>query len=54
MSEEKNEYIVTLWKHDDLNDLYDNMESPSGDTVIPKRTVECTNKRNISRINWSC
>tara|TARA_B100000287_G_scaffold26612_1_gene25507 strand:- start:1633 stop:3849 length:2217 start_codon:yes stop_codon:yes gene_type:complete len=49
MSEEKKEYIVTLWKHDDLNDLYDNMESPSGDTVIPKRTVECTNKRNISR-----
>lgn len=47
--EEKKEYIVTLWKHEDLNDFYETMESSSGDTVIPKRTVECIHKRPISR-----
>jgi len=43
------EYVVTLKDYDDLNDFYDDMETPGGDLYIPNRSVECANRRMISR-----
>lgn len=43
------EYIVTLKNIDDANDFYTDIESPGGSLYIPKRQVECTNRRPISR-----
>jgi hypothetical protein len=49
MSEELIEYIVTLKNKDDLDDFYDDMETPGGNLYIPSRTVEVANRRKISR-----
>ena len=48
---QRKEYIVTLWDHDDLNDIYDEMESagkapPNTDI---SRAVECRMRRPNSR-----
>lgn len=43
------EYIVTLWRHEDLADFYDDMETPGGSLYIPDREVECPHRRTISR-----
>jgi hypothetical protein len=43
------EYIVTLKNHNELDDFYDDMETPGGDLHIPNRSVECANRRMISR-----
>jgi hypothetical protein len=43
------EYIVTLKNKDDLDAFYEDMETPGGDLYIPNRTVECANRREISR-----
>lgn len=48
MSELK-EYIVTLKNRDDLDNFYDDMETPGGSLYIPNRVVECVNRRDISR-----
>lgn len=43
------EYVVTLKKYDDLEDFYNDMETPGGSITIPGRSVECALRRNISR-----
>lgn len=48
MSELK-EYIVTLKNKDDLDEFYDDMETPGGNLYIPDRSVDVIQKRSISR-----
>jgi len=48
MSELK-EYIVTLNDRKDLDNFYDDMETPGGALYIPDRAVELVNRRPISR-----
>ena len=43
------EYIVTCKSHEDLDNLYDDMETPGGNLYIPDREVELVNRRPISR-----
>lgn len=43
------EYVVTLHSYEDLDDFYNDMESPGGNLYIPNRAVQITNKRPISR-----
>lgn len=43
------EYIVTCKTREDLESLYDDLETPGGSLHIPDRAVECLNKRPISR-----
>lgn len=49
MSERLVEYIVTLKNKNDLDDFYNDMETPGGNLYIPERTVEVANRRQISR-----
>ena len=44
-----NEYIVTCRSYEDLEDLYDDMETPGGSLYIPDREVELVHRRTISR-----
>lgn len=48
MSEQK-EYVVTLKNKDDLDEFYDDMETPGGNLYIPDRMVEVANRRVVSR-----
>lgn len=43
------EHIVTLWRHEDLQDFYDDMETPGGSLYIPDRSCHCCHQRPISR-----
>ena len=43
------EYIVTVKKGTDLDQFYDEMETPGGCDCIPEREVACCNRRPISR-----
>jgi subtilisin family serine protease len=43
------EYIVTCKNFEDLQSLYDDMETPGGNLYIPDRAVELVQRRNISR-----
>ena len=43
------EYIVTCKSHEDLDNLYDDMETSGGNLYIPDREVELVNRRPISR-----
>ena len=43
------EWIVTLHKREDLEDFYEDMETPGGNLFIPDRAVDVANKRPISR-----
>ena len=44
-----NEYIITCKSYDDLEDLYEDMETPGGSLYIPNRAVELVHRRTISR-----
>jgi len=44
-----NEYIVTCRSHEELIDLYDDMETPGGSLYIPDRAVDLVHRRAISR-----
>jgi hypothetical protein len=44
-----NEYIVTCKNRTDLQDLYDDLETPGGSFYIPDRTVDLVSRREISR-----
>ncbi len=48
---EKNltEYVVTLRSYEDLDDFYNDMETPGGSLYIPNRSVEVSVRRPISR-----
>jgi len=46
---QKFEWIVTLRSKEDLDDFYDDMETPGGSITIPDRKVELVNRRMISR-----
>jgi hypothetical protein len=46
---DKQEWIITLYNHEDLESFYEDMETEGGDLHIPNRRVLCTNKRAISR-----
>ena len=43
------EYIVTCRSYEDLEDLYNDMETPGGSLYIPDRAVELVDRRTISR-----
>lgn len=43
------EFIVTLKNKEDLDDFYDDMETPGGNLYIPDRRIEVANRRAISR-----
>lgn len=49
MTEPTIEWIVTLHRKEDLEDFYNDMETPGGDLYIPDREVEVANRRTISR-----
>lgn len=49
MDEPKLEWIVTLHRKEDLEDFYNDMETPGGNLYIPDRAVEVSNRRTISR-----
>lgn len=44
-----NEYIVTCRSYEDLENLYDDMETPGGSLHIPDRAVDLVHRRSISR-----
>ena len=46
---EMNEYIVTCRSYEDLQSLYDDMETEGGSLYIPNRAVELLNRREVSR-----
>jgi hypothetical protein len=46
---ELKEYIVTLHRREDLEEFYDDIETPGGDLYIPDRAVDVSQRRNISR-----
>ena len=43
------EYVVTLRNKEDLDDFYNDMETPGGDLYIPDRAVDLQLRRQISR-----
>jgi hypothetical protein len=43
------EYIVTLYKLEELDDFYNDMETPGGNLYIPNRAIGCVNRRHVSR-----
>lgn len=43
------EYIVTLYKYEDLDSFYEDMETPGGNLYIPSRAVELLLRRKNSR-----
>ncbi len=45
----KKEYIVTLFKHEDLEQFYSDMENLGGNGYVPERSVEVKEKRDTSR-----
>ena len=44
-----NEYIVTCTSYENLQSLYDDLETPGGTLYIPDREVELVHRREISR-----
>ena len=44
-----NEYIVTCRSYEDLENLYNDMETPGGSLYIPDRAVGLVHRRSISR-----
>ena len=44
-----NEYIVTCKSYEDLENFYDDMETPGGSLYIPNRSVDLVHRRAISR-----
>ena len=42
-------YLVTVKKGVDINEFYDDMETPGGSSSIPDREVDCYDRRPISR-----
>jgi hypothetical protein len=46
---ELKEYIVTLHKHEDLDNFYQDMETSGGNLYIPNREIDIVNRRPISR-----
>jgi len=43
------EWIVTLYRREDLEGFYEDMETPGGNLFIPNRRVDVVNRRLISR-----
>ena len=43
------EWIVTLYRKEDLEDFYNDMETPGGNLFIPDRAVDVEKRRTISR-----
>ena len=43
------EYVVSLHRFEDLDDFYEDMETPGGNLYIPNRAVDCSVRRPTSR-----
>jgi hypothetical protein len=43
------EWIVTLYRHEDLESFYEDMETPGGNLFIPNRRVDLVKRRPMSR-----
>lgn len=46
---QEREYVITLHRHEDLDNFYDDMETPGGSLFIPNRGVPVENRRPVSR-----
>jgi subtilisin family serine protease len=46
---ELREYIITLINFEDLDDFYEDMETPGGNLYIPNRAIDVVHRREISR-----
>ena len=46
---ELKEWIITLYRKEDLESFYEDMETPGGNLFIPDRAVDVSKKRPISR-----
>lgn len=46
---QEREYVVTLYQHEDLNDFYNDIETPGGALFIPDRAIPVNNRRPVSR-----
>ena len=46
---DKKLYIVTVYKKEDLDGLYDDLETEGGSEFVPERAVECSLRRPLSR-----
>lgn len=49
MENQERDYVVTACSREDLDGLYDDLETPGGTDHVPHRCVECVNRRPISR-----
>lgn len=49
MEDQLEEYIVTLYRHEDLEAFYEDMETPGGNLYIPDRAIDISLRRPISR-----
>ena len=49
MADNLKDYIVTLHRHEDLDDFYEDMETPGGNLFIPNRRIDVINRRPLSR-----
>ena len=49
MPDQTLEWIITLHNHEDLEDFYNDMETPGGNLFIPDRAVGVEKRRSISR-----
>ena len=46
---QEREYVITLHHYEDLDNFYDDMETPGGSLFIPDRGVPVKNRRPVSR-----
>lgn len=49
MENKLKEYVVTLKSHEDLEEFYNDMETPGGNLFIPDRCIDVSLRRPISR-----
>lgn len=49
MADNLREYVVTLYRHEDLDSFYEDMETPGGNLYIPDRRIDVAMRRAISR-----
>ena len=42
-------YVVCCKSFDDIQEFYNDMETPGGNDYVPDRVVECTNRKALSR-----
>lgn len=49
MGDQLQEYVISLYSHEDLESFYEDMETPGGSLYIPNRAINCNLRRPDSR-----